>query len=113
MFVTKTDEIFSYIKENPNFSILLAETFQIETLLIQNLKRDDVVYLSLRNIVLKEEFRGTNFLRHLMSALEETKRPILIDDIKNERLFKFFENRQYEHYSYFKNDEKIKCMRRV
>lgn len=113
MFVTKTDEIFSYIKENPNFSLLVARTFQLENLLIQNLERDGIVYLSLRNIVLKEEFRGSNFLRSLISALEDTKRPILIDDIKNERLFGFFENRQYNHYSYMKNNEEIKCMIKV
>ena len=110
MFCRKTEEIFSYIKENPNFTILIAETYQVEQLLIQNLIRDKIEYLSLRNIVISKKCRGIGLFKDIVNALEETKRPILIDDILNESLFSFFEKRGYAHYEYIKNNKKIKCM---
>jgi hypothetical protein len=110
VFCRRTEEIFSYIKENPNFNILIAETYQVEQLLIQNLIRDKVEYLSLRNIVISKECRGIGLFKDIVNALEETKRPILIDDILNESLFSFFAKRGYISYEYVKNNKKIKCM---
>ena len=110
MFTTKTSEIFSYIKENPDLSLLVAKTMYVEQLLIQNLERDNIIYLSLRNIVVVEEHRRTGLFTDILIALEETNRPILIDDIKNKHLFPFLEKRKYSYYEYFKNNEKIQCM---
>lgn len=110
VYCRKTEEIFSYIKENPNFNILIAETYQIEQLLIQNLIRDKIEYLSLRNVVISEECRGIGLFKDIVNALEETKRPILIDDILNESLFSFFAKRGYVPYEYVKNNKRIKCM---
>lgn len=110
MFTQKTSEIFSYIKENPNFSLLMAETIYIEQLLIQNLERDNIVYLALRNVVVAEEYRRTGLFSDILAALEETNRPIFIDDICNKNLFVFLEKRKYSYYEYLKNNEKIRCM---
>lgn len=110
MFTTKTSEIFSYIKENPDLSLLVAKTMYVEQLLIQNLERDNIIYLSLRNIVVAEEHRRTGLFTDILIALEETNRPILVDDIKNKHLFGFLEKRKYSHYEYLKNNEKIRCM---
>lgn len=110
MLCRKTKEIFSYIRENPNFTVLIAETIQFEQLLIQNLVRDNVTFISLRNIVIAKEYRGIGLFKDLVNALEETNRPILIDDIVNESLFSFFKKRGYVSYEYIKNNKKIKCM---
>ena len=110
MLITKTEDIYSYIKNNPNFTVLVAETVQLESLLIQNLRRFNKDYLSLINIVVYPEFRGTGLLKSIVSCLEETKRPILIDDICNEKLYSFFEKRGYSFKFYYKNNTKINCM---
>lgn len=110
MFARKTSEIFSYIKENPNFSLLMAETIQVEQLLIQNLERDNIVYLALRNIVVAKEYRRTGLFTDILVLLEKTNRPILVDDICNKHLFSFLKNRKYSYFEYFQNNNKIQYM---
>lgn len=113
MFVDKTNKIFEYIKERPDFSVLVAKTDEIEALMIQILSRDNVEFIALRNIVVKEEHRRKGIFKSIINALEQTNRNVLIDDLINDNLYKFFANRNYDHYSYVKNNDVIHCMKRL
>lgn len=110
MFFNSKQEIISYICNNPSLSCLVAETEEIERLLITTLIRDNINFLSLRNIVIKENFRRKGIFTSIINALEYTDRNILIDDIINDNLYKFFLDRNYIHYSYVKNNDIIHCM---
>ena len=75
-----------------------------EDLLIQNVTRTisnkDVSFICIKNIVVKEEYRGMNVLTSIVEAIEMSNVHVFIDDIINHRLFSFFHKRGYINFKY-------------
>lgn len=83
-------------------------------LLIQNVTRTisnkDVSFICIKNIVVKEEYRGMNILTSVVEAIEMSNVHVFIDDIINHRLFSFFHKRGYTNFKYNSPYGWKKCM---
>lgn len=88
-----------------------------EDLLIQGVNRkinnENVYFIGIKNIVLKDEYRGMNILTTLIDSLETSKVPIFIDDIINHRLFSFFYQRGYINLKYNSSYGWKRCMYKI
>lgn len=99
-----------YISRNDDSSIF--EELLVQEL-IRNVDGQDVVFLALRNIVLKEQFKGHKLLSSFLSELEEMNCNIMFHDIINPKLYAFLEKRGYVIFQEEKYDHQIKSMIRM
>lgn len=85
-----------------------------EDLLIQGVNRvineEELTFIGIKNIVLKEEYRGMNIFTNMIDSIEKSNSPIFIDDIINNRLFPFFHKKGYINLKYHSPYGWKRCM---
>lgn len=98
---------FVFIEEQEDYSIF-------EKLLVQSFKRnidgEDISFVAIRNIVLKNQYKSKGLFSNFMDLLEKENLNIMLHDIINDDLLEFFKKRNYEPYIDTKNNETRICM---
>lgn len=108
----KEDKVFTglYIAKDSEDSLL-------EELLVQPLVRKingkEVTFLSIRNVVLKEQYKGKKLFTDFVQELENLKTPILFHDIVNDKLIPFFGGRGYKMHKEKKYEQEVVSMYRL
>lgn len=93
--------------------ILVTDVEPFEALHIQPVIREvngeRKTFLALRNICIFEEFQKQGWLSRVAEAMENTKYPIIIDDIINKNVDLFFDKKGYQPFTYQFRGEDIHC----
>ena len=120
MFLENTDlelfleKIASYDGHDFDKFILFFSNEQINTCLIQHLSRiidgEKIDFLSLRSIEVNKAHRHQQIFKRIIQAMEKTRLPIFVDDIVNEIVDDFLDNRGYVSLVY-KKQESDYCFR--
>lgn len=80
-------------------------------LLVQCLKRTvkgkEIEFLAIRNVKLKEEYKGKKHFTNFVESLEKLPMPVLYHDVVNDKLIPFFENRKYQVLKETKNEHEL------
>lgn len=116
-FVRNFDELIVNIKNDINSgesSLYIAkddESSMIKELLVQNLERNingkKVTFLAIRNIVLKEEFKGNGYFSKFLMELESLKINIMFHDVINPRLMNFLKTKNFKEYKEKKYEDEV------
>lgn len=117
-FVYNFDNLLKKIKEFKNKDFVFIEEQEdysiFEKLLVQSFKRningEDVSFVAIRNIVLKNQYKSKGLFSNFMDLLEQENLNIMLHDIINDDLLEFFKKRNYETYIDTKNNEIRICM---
>lgn len=108
----KEDKVFTglYIAKDSEDSLL-------EELLVQPLVRKingkEVTFLSIRNVVLKEQYKGKKLFTDFVQELESLKTPLIFHDIVNDKLLPFFGGRGYKMHKEKKYEQEVVSMYRL
>lgn len=98
-------------EECSRFLIIAKDAEPLDMLYIQPLVRTyenkEITFLSLRNIIISEQFRNQGICSKILDILESKKYPIFIDDIINDEFDKLLEKRGYIKFYYTKNGENL------
>lgn len=83
-------------------------------LLVQSLKREmdgqEIKFLAIRDIALKEEFKGKGHFRKFFKELNSLNMNLMFHDIISDKLYEFLTNQGYETYKEVKYEaELISC----
>jgi len=116
-FIRNFDELIVNIKNDINSgesSLYIAkddESSMIKELLVQNLERNingkKVTFLAIRNIVLKEEFKGNGYFSKFLMELESLKINIMFHDVINPRLMNFLKTKNFKEYKEKKYEDEV------
>lgn len=118
-FVKTFEQLLKNIQEDimelPNItSLYIAKDTPdsiFKELLVQCLKRTiqgkEVHFLAIRNIELKEEFKGKKQFTNFVTSLEKLPVPILYHDVVNDSLIPFFEKKGYKIFKETKNEHEL------
>ncbi len=89
------------------FSELLIQTMK------RNINNEEISFVAIRNVVLKPKYKSGGLFRNFICELEKLDTPILINDIVNENLKKFFIKKHYKEFIDYKNNEKIESAYKI
>ena len=116
-FIRNFDELIVNIKNDINSgesSLYIAkddESSMIKELLVQNLERNingkKVTFLAIRNIVLKEEFKGNGYFSKFLMELESLNVNIMFHDVINSRLMNFLKTKNFKEYKEKKYEDEV------
>lgn len=116
-FIRNFDELIVNIKNDINSgdsSLYIAkddETSMIKELLVQNLERHingkKITFLSIRNIVLKEDFKGKGYFSKFLMELESLNVNIMFHDVINPRLMNFLKTKNFKEYKEKKYEDEV------
>ncbi len=116
-FVKNLDELLANIRndvQNGQIGFYLANDSKnsvFEKLLVQELKREvngqQVSFLAIRDVRLKEELRGNGYFKAFFEQLNELNIPLMFHDVLNERLQNFLLKHDYKIYKEVKNEQEL------
>ncbi len=109
MYVTKTSQIWNYIGK----PLLVVDTPVLELLITELVRKhegEEITFLALRNIEVKEGFRNKGYASRVLERLAALKRPVMIDHILNPWMEKKGRALGMTPFSYRKNSEEINCL---
>lgn len=122
-FIRNFDELIINLKndiESKESSLYIAkddENSMIKELLVQNLEREindkKVSFIAIRNIVLKEEFKGKGYFSNFLIELENLKVNIMFHDVINSRLMIYLKSQNYHEYKEKKYEEEVISLYKV
>lgn len=122
-FIRNFDELIINLKndiESKESSLYIAkddENSMIKELLVQNLEREingkKVSFIAIRNIKLKEEFKGKGYFSNFLIELENLKVNIMFHDVINSRLMIYLKSQNYHEYKEKKYEEEVISLYKV
>lgn len=122
-FIRNFDELIINLKndfESKESSLYIAkddENSMIKELLVQNLEREingkKVSFIAIRNIVLKEEFKGKGYFSNFLIELENLRKNIMFHDVINNRLMIYLKSKNYHEYKEKKYEEEVISLYKV
>lgn len=112
MFCNSIEKIINSL--GPDTSILVAETPEIKTLLIQDLMINGINYLALRNIEIHPDFQNMGIFSVILKKLVSIPgRNVLVEDILNPFIWKKCVDMGFEKMFRDKNGDNLLCMRKM
>jgi hypothetical protein len=82
-----------------------------DRLLVQSLKRvingKEIKFLAIRDIKLKEEFRGKNSFTSFFKELNKLNIDLMFHDVINDKFYKFLIKQNYQVFKEIKNGEEL------
>ena len=122
-FIRNFDELIINLKndiESKESSLYIAkddESSMIKELLVQNLEREingkRVSFIAIRNIVLKEDFKGKGYFSNFLIELESLRKNIMFHDVINDRLMIYLKSKNYHEYKEKKYEEEVISLYKV
>lgn len=122
-FIRNFDELIINLKndiKSKESSLYIAkddENSMIKELLVQNLEREingkKVSFIAIRNIVLKEEFKGKGYFSNFLIELENLRKNIMFHDVINNRLMIYLKSKNYHEYKEKKYEEEVISLYKV
>lgn len=118
-FVKSFEQLLNHIQEDMKelpaiTSLYIAKDTPdsiFKELLVQCLKRTingrEINFLAIRNVKLKEEYKGQKYFTHFVEALEKLPVPVLYHDVVNDKLIPFFEKCGYQILKEVKNEHEL------
>jgi hypothetical protein len=116
-FIKNFDSLLLNIQEDINNgeSSLYINDESIDSmfsrLLVQSLKREingqEVKFLAIRDVTLKENFRGKKLFTNFFTELNKLNIDLMFHDIINDRFYKFLIKQQYQVFKEIKNGEEL------
>lgn len=117
-FVKNFDELFNNIKsdiENDGqVSLFIASDKAdsiFEKVLVQELVRTinnkQIKFIAIRNIELKNQYKGQKSFTHFVEKLETLNYPVMYHDIVNNKLVPFFDKKEYKIFKEKKYEQEV------
>lgn len=95
-----------------DFLLLAVDAGPIQKMFIQRLTREIngkvIDFLSIRDVIIKNDERGKHIFSNILSKLEDKQIPIMVDDIINDKLDQHLMNNGYISYNHLKNGTKTR-----
>lgn len=107
MLLKTEEEVMQAISDLEKNDFIIANNAGcFEELFIQKLKREvngvEVNFIGVRNIKIKEEYRGNGIFTKMIDIIEKQNINFIVDDIINSDLVVFLKKRGYEELIYQK-----------